>query len=41
MFFYAVLDKSKANPALARRKIADVEKALEFQSALVARGAVG
>jgi hypothetical protein len=30
IFLYAVLDKSKANLAMARRKIADVEKALTF-----------
>lgn len=30
IFLYAVLDKSRANLALARRKISEVEKALEF-----------
>lgn len=30
LFLYAVLDKSRSNLAMARRKIADVEKALEF-----------
>ena len=30
VFLYVVLDKSRSNLALARRKIADVEKALEF-----------
>jgi len=30
IFLYAVLDKSKANLALARRKIADLEKTLVF-----------
>jgi predicted regulator of Ras-like GTPase activity (Roadblock/LC7/MglB family) len=30
VFVYAVLDKSRANLALARRKIQDVEKALAF-----------
>jgi hypothetical protein len=30
VFIYTVLDKSRANLAMARRKIADVEKALVF-----------
>ena len=30
IFMYLVLDKSKSNLALARRKVQDVEKALEF-----------
>ena len=30
IFLYVVLDKARANLALARRKIADVEKALVF-----------
>lgn len=30
IFLYAVLDKSRANLALARRKISDVEKVMEF-----------
>ncbi len=30
IFLYTVLDKSRANLALARRKIQEVEKALEF-----------
>ena len=30
VFLYAVLDKSKSNLAMARRKIADLEKALTF-----------
>jgi hypothetical protein len=30
VFIYTVLDKSRANLAMARRKIADVEKALAF-----------
>ncbi len=30
IFIYLVLDKSKANLALARRKVQDVEKALEL-----------
>lgn len=30
LFLYTVLDKSRSNLAMARRKIADVEKALEF-----------
>ena len=30
IFVYTVLDKSRSNLALARRKIADVEKVMEF-----------
>lgn len=30
LFFYVVLDRSKSNLALARRKVQDVEVALEF-----------
>lgn len=30
IFLYAVLDKSKSNLAMARRKISEVEKVLEF-----------
>lgn len=30
IFIYTVLDKSKSNLAMARRKIAEVEKTLEF-----------
>jgi len=30
IFLYAVLDKARSNLAMARRKIADVEKAIEF-----------
>ena len=30
VFLYAVFDRNRANLALARRKIQDVEKALDF-----------
>lgn len=30
VFLYAVLDKARANLAMARRKIADVEKGIQF-----------
>lgn len=30
VFFYVVLDKSRANLALARRKVADVEREISF-----------